>query len=225
MTKRDSELRRLLRVPLQAFGQEATTATPGEAGPATDVALRVRRLTPSRLRVFFSPAHDVSPALYAALEVVEEKDRRSWLGQPDWHGREFRRLLRTWTPQSHVDVSVHPANQTLLPPDAEIVVGGWTPADGRDDALSLAMLAAPLSRDAAPQVMAALVTHLASAELRGAARRLHQKRLSRNAISASASPAGPQPAAPPGRLPFRRPNLRPALNRLLPARRNLRLCP
>jgi hypothetical protein len=225
MTMRDSELRRLLRMPLQAFGQEETTAMPGAAGLATDVALRVRRLTPSRLRVFFSPAHDVSPALYAALEVVEQKDSRSWPGTPDWHGRDFRRLLRTWTPQSHVDVSVHPANQALLPTDAEIVVGGWAPADGHDGAMSLAMLAAPLSRDSVPQVMAALVTHLASAELRGAARRRHPNRLSRHPRYATADPAGPQPAAPPGRLPFRRPNLRPALNRLLPTRRNLRLCP
>jgi hypothetical protein len=225
MTTPDSELRRLFRMPLQAFGQETASDPPVEAFVPGNVALTARRLAASRLRIALCPTHEVADVLQAALDVVPEEDRRSWPEPPDWHGREFRRLLRTWAPRSQVDLAVHPANLTFLPPDQEILVPGWAPARDRDHAMSLAMLAAPLSHDTASQVMAAIVTILALAELRGAARCLHQKRLSRNALTTSASPAGPQPAAPPGRLPFQRPNLRPALQRALPTRRNLRLCP
>lgn len=129
-------------------------------------------------------------------------------------------MLRTWHPRSHVDVAVHPANLMLIPPEQEIVVDGWVPPPvERDPALSLAMLAAPLTSDSAREVLAALVTRLAVVELEGAARSLQQKRQSRNALPANGSTTGPQPATPPGRLPFRRTNLRPTLQRFLPARR------
>jgi len=221
-----SDLRRLLRVPLQAYGQEASPASPVEAFVPSHIVLNVKRLAAARLRISMSPAHDIAHLLHLALaeqlEIATQKERRSWPESQDWRGRELRRMLRTWTPQSHVDVAMHPANLRFLPPDEEMVVSCWAPHVERDTAMSLAMLAAPVSRDTASQVLAALVTHLALAELRGAARSLHQKRLSRNALPASASPAGPQPAAPPGRLPFRRPNLRPAPQRVLLTRRNLR---
>lgn len=231
MTMPDSELRRLLRMPLQAFGEQTSSDTPVEAFAATSVVLKAKRIPASRLRICFSPAHDIAHLLHTAAECVPPKDRHPWAEPSDWHGRELRRTLRTWTPQSHVDVAVHPANLRFLPPDGEIVVSGWAPGvkgdDGVSHGVSLAMLAAPLPRDGVSRVLAALVTHLATAELRGAARRLQQKRLSRNASPASASPAGPQPAAPGGRLPaatrrqLRGPNLRPALYRVLPARRYL----
>jgi hypothetical protein len=215
MTMPDSELLRLTRMPLQAFGQQAAAfGTAAETFAPCHAVLKAKRIPASRLRIFFSPAHDVAHLLNAALEAAPGKDRRAWPEPPDLHGREFRRLLRTWTPRSHVDVAVHPANLEFLRPDEEIVVSA--PAAERDHSLSLAMLAAPLTREAVSRVMAALVTHLALAEVRGAAHCLRQKRLSRKALETS---SGPQPAAP--RRLFRAPNLRPALHRVVPSRRNL----
>jgi hypothetical protein len=235
MTMPDSELRRLLRMPLQAFGNEVSSDTPGQASVRPTVALRAKRIAASHLRICFSPAHDISHLLHEALELVPPKDRRPVPEPSDLRGREFRRLLRTWTPQSHVDIAVHPANLRYLPPDGEILVSGLAPGLGHDGGMShdvsLALLAAPLSGDAVSRVMAALVTHLATTELRGAARRLHQKRLSRNAFATSGTSAGPQPATPAGRLlaatrrQLRGPNLRPAPYRVLPARRSIHFAP
>jgi len=203
---------------------------PVEALVAANAVLRAKRIAASRLRICFSPAHDIAHLLHSAVDHTPPADRHPWAQSSDWRGRELRRKLRTWTPQSHVDVDVHPANLRFLPPDEEIVVSGWAAGAKRDDGVShavsdgvsLAMLAAPLPRDGVSRVMAALVAHLATAELRGVARCLHQKRLSRNALPGSGDPTGPQPAVPGSRVrQWRGPNLRPAPYRVLPARRSL----
>jgi hypothetical protein len=227
MTMLNSELRRLVRMPLQAFGQETASATPEEAFVPAHVVLRAKPIAVSRLRVFFSPAHDIEHVLRLTLDATPETQRGPLPEPSDWQGREFRRMLRNWTPRSHVDLAVHPANLEFLPADEEIAVVGWSPGAKPDNAVCLTMLASPLPRETVSRVIAALVSHLALAELHDVARHRQQKRLSRNALPAS----GPQPAAPAGRLlaamrrPLRGRSLRPALHRVLPARRNLRLCP
>jgi len=234
----EDELRRLLRVPLQAYGEVAAPMSPIAALPhASPVMLRVKRLSTERelttVRISLSTTRDIADFLQFLhgryLEVAPRQDRRSWSEPPewDWRGREFRRMLRTWTPRTWMDVAVHPANLSFLPAGRDIAVSCGAP---RGDLGHLtAKLLAPLSPDTVSHVMAALVTHLGLAELRGAARCLHQKRLSRNALPASeVCSTGSRPTTPSQslaaaarRLP-RRLSLRPPLQRPVPARRNLR---
>jgi len=218
----DDKMRQLLRVPLQPFGEVAQA----DLRPPC-AALQVKRL-PSTLRISLSSKHNLGEFLQHTRarhdDLVPQKDWQSWSPPADWRGREFRRMLRTWTPRSSVEVAVHPANLGFFPADREIAVSGYAPKE--DLAHLTAKLLAPLTPDGASRVMTALATHLGLAELRGAARRLHQKRLSRNALPAADQfSTGPQPAAPSSRhatsrLP-RRQHLRPALHRALPARWNL----
>ena len=169
-----------------------------------------------------SSKHDNSHLFNLSLAGLQD-DRRSWSEPADWGSREFRRKLRTWTPQSHVDVAVDRAD---LPALGEQSSGQWLWS--MESTVVMDYLRAPRVHELPSHAMAEVAVHLAKAELRLAAQSLRQKRLSRNALPVNASPGGAQPTAPPGRFAAatrrlsRGTNLRPAFHRLPSARRNLR---